>query len=371
MPGNGQVTVSWVPDPGVEYWLLYAPVSSISTTSPPPGHVWVLRVTSPYVVAGLTNGVTYSFTLNGRINGGPGGPGTPSVSAIPRPAGATWTAGAAMGTSEMHGVAYGTASDATVNYVAVGNAGAIYRASDGINWTSVTSAPIVDFNAALYTLGKFIAVGAAGNPAGNIFYSTDIATWTPATSNTGSNLNALASNGTQVVAVGDNGTILSSTDGVTWTAPATVPTMNHLYGIAYSPSGLWVAVGAVGTLLTSADGSNWTSVAPVTGSDLKGVAVQVTTTYTFVAVGTAGTVLKSSDGANWTSQTLTASGLFAVNASANQFLAVGAAGAAFTSPDGTTWTSQNTATSANLFGLFGSSTQYFAVGQGGTNISSR
>lgn len=374
MPGNSQVTVSWVPDPGVEYWLLYAPVSSISTTNLPPGHVWVLNVTSPYVVTGLTNGVTYSFTLNGRISGGPGGPGTPSVSAIPRPAGATWTAGAAMGTSEMHGVAYGTASDATVDYVAVGKAGAIYRGIDGINWTSVTSGPVVDLNAALYTLGKFIAVGAA-NPAGNIFYSTDLATWTPATSATGSNLNALASNGALVVAVGDNGTIRYSGDAINWTAAATVPTTNNLYGVGYFPNGLWIAVGAGGTLLTSTDGINWNSVVSGTSSDLRSVAVRVATVapvYTFVAVGATGTVATSTDGASWTSQTLSpASDLFATSASAGQFLAVGSAGAAFTSVDGITWVAQNTLTSANLLGLFGSSSLFLAVGQNGTNISSR
>ena len=365
-PGNTQVTVTWIAEPGVEYWLLYGLSPNISVNDLSVSHRWATNITSPYVLTGLANGSTYYFTMNARIGGGSGGDGTPTVSAVPRPAGATWSPGGAMGASNMRGIAYGTASGSSLNYVAVGDAGAIYRGTDGINWTAVSTGPNVNFRAALYTLGEFIAIGAAGT----IYHSADMATWTAATSNTVNNLNALASNGALVVAVGDNGTILYSNDKNTWTAASAVPTANHLYGVVYAANGRWVAVGAGGTLLSSTDASNWIAAASGTTQDLNGVAVN--SAYTYIGVGANGAVVRSTDGVNWSAQAVSpAAGLFAVNASANQFLAVGAGGTAFTSPDGVTWTSQTTGTALNLLALTGSSTQYFAIGQSGLNISSK
>ena len=61
-----------------------ATASAINMTSPPGNHAWITsNVTSPLVISGLTNGVTYSFAMDGRISGGPGGAQTPSVSATP------------------------------------------------------------------------------------------------------------------------------------------------------------------------------------------------------------------------------------------------------------------------------------------------
>jgi hypothetical protein len=387
-PGDGQVIISWTADPGVDYWLFFVAGTSISTSSlsSAPGHQGRTNVTSPYVLTGLTNGVTYAFTMDGRVSGGPGGPGTPSVTALPRPAGTTWTAGTTLGSTAMRGTAFGTASDAVLYYVSVGDGGAVYRSpsTDGATWTPwtpVTSGLTSNLNAALYGLGKFITVGASGN----IFYSTDTLTWTAATSNTTQNLNAMATNGALVIAVGDGGAIQYSTDGITWSSVSGVPTAN-LYGIAYTGTGLWVAVGAGGTLLTSTTGLTWSAATSGTSVDLKSVTYRpatiitnpttplTTTTYpaTFVAVGLGGTVLTSTDAATWTSQTVSpASDLLAISATASQFLAVGAGGAAFTSPDGTTWTSQTTNTTANLFGLINAQAQYIAVGQNGTNLYSR
>jgi len=59
------------------------------------------------------------------------------------------------------------------------------------------------------------------------------------------------------VAVGDNGTILTSSDGTTWTS-RTSGTTEYLRGGAYGNSTL-VVVGASGTILTSSNGTSWTS----------------------------------------------------------------------------------------------------------------
>ncbi|HOE40218.1 MAG TPA: hypothetical protein PLB25_01080 [Rhodoferax sp.] len=367
-PGDGRVTISWVAAPGVEYWLGYQAAATVSLAPGTP-HTWVINVTSPYVLPGLTNGTTYAFSMNGRTDGGPGGAATPSVATVPRPGGESWTIGSTLGTSAIRSVAYGTASDSTVDYVAVGDAGAIYKGTDGINWSAVSTGPKVDFRAATYALSKFIAAGAGGQ----IYYSTDIATWTAGVSGTSNNLNALASNGTLVVAVGDNGTIRYSSDGATWTAAASVPSSSHLNGITYAASGLWLAVGANGTVLTSSDGMTWTAQISGTSQALTGVATQFTSVYTYVAVGAAGTVLRSNDGITWSiaalSPAVNLTGIV-VPSTNSQFLAIGEAGAVRTSPDGITWTARSTTTTANLWGLITAQVQYVAVGDAGITISS-
>ena len=100
------------------------------------------------------------------------------------------------------------------------------------------------------------------------------------------------------VAVGRNGTILTSTNGITWTS-RTSGTTNSLFGVTYG-KGLFLAVGVSGTILTSSDGITWTSRTSGTSDLLEGI------TYgnsTFVTVGIYGTLLTSSDGISWTSRT--------------------------------------------------------------------
>src|SRR5450759_3843139 len=93
--GDTSVVVSFFMDPGVDYWVFYAPSSSLTSTNfnTVPGGKVITNAVSPQVVAGLTNGTTYYFTINGRTNNGPGGPGTALVSATPRIAGDSWNLG--------------------------------------------------------------------------------------------------------------------------------------------------------------------------------------------------------------------------------------------------------------------------------------
>ena len=93
---------------GVEYWLFYAPTGELTSTNfnSVAGGKVITAAWSPQLVSGLTNGVTYYFTMNGRTAGGPGGTGTPLVSATPRLAGATWTAGAPIVAGDLRGTAF-------------------------------------------------------------------------------------------------------------------------------------------------------------------------------------------------------------------------------------------------------------------------
>jgi len=71
------------------------------------------------------------------------------------------------------------------------------------------------------------------------------------------------------VSVGESGTILTSSDGITWTE-RTSGTPKELYGVTYG-NGLFVTVGFFGTILTSPDGITWTERTSGTSKYLRGV----------------------------------------------------------------------------------------------------
>ncbi|MGY2954787.1 hypothetical protein ACVWZQ_002946, partial [Thermostichus sp. MS-CIW-29] len=77
----------------------------------------------------------------------------------------------------------------------------------------------------------------------------DGVSWTQRTSGTSNQLNGVAYGNGLFVAVGWDGTILTSPDGVSWTQ-RTSGTSNWLNGVAYG-NGLFVAVGWNSTILTS------------------------------------------------------------------------------------------------------------------------
>lgn len=388
--GESSATLTWDMVSGVEYWVFFAPTSiapldvgSMQGWFGLPGGNVLLKVTSPYVVQGLANGTSYTFSINGRIDGGPGGSGATPVTATPRIAGSAWTAGTAAGSQDLRGVTYGTVTNTstalvTPTYVAVGAAGTLFSSLDGATWSAINYATSSNLNGANF-LGSYKAVG----DGGMVLTSTDSVTWTRQTSGTTQNLYAIASNGVSLnVAVGAAGTILSSADGITWTAASNSATTRDLYAVNYSSynSGTWVAVGAGGTIVTSSDGLTWKTVSSGVTTDLRGIANLATVsttgaiTATFVAVGASGTVLGSTDAATWTAQTLSG-----VSANLNavvygtQFVTVGAGGNILHSTDGLSWTAATTTpgNTSDLFALAHGPDRYLAVGVAGTNLLSK
>ena len=104
-------------------------------------------------------------------------------------------------------------------------------------------------------------------------------------------------------AVGDNGTILvTSNGGATWTGQAS-GTANLLWSVTFTDASHGWAVGANGTILaTSNGGATWTAQSSGTAQTLLGVAF--TDASHGWAVGNAGTILATvNGGATWTAQT--------------------------------------------------------------------
>ena len=123
-------------------------------------------------------------------------------------------------------------------------------------------------------------------------------------------LEGVAASASIAVAVGDNASIYSSSDGVAWTQrPAPVGTTAWLRSVAYGPvnGGIFVAVGEGGTILYT------TSLQPLTiakvftsgtTANLNRVRyLQTLLGNYFMAVGDSGVALRSTDGKNWAAET--------------------------------------------------------------------
>lgn len=375
--GDSSVTLTWTAVPGTEYWVFVAPGSHVTPDNwNTIGGFAFPKSKPPYVINGLTNGQTYSFTVNARIDGGPGGAGSPSLATIPRLAGASWSTAPAQGSSNLNGLSFGS------QFVAVGDAGALYTSPDinaytPFKWTTRTvplAAPLPNLYATVYG-GLYLAVGARGT----ILRSTDAATWTAQSSGTANDLYAIAANGVGgYVAVGQAGSILSSPDGVNWTRQNS-GTGNDLYAITYG-NGIWLAAGKSGTLLISNNAFTWTAVPSNTLQDLRGVAfgiatsgsaISSTSTAVFIAVGTAGTQLTSRDnGATWTASTINngVNDLRAITFT-RQFITTGNNGSIFTSTDGVQWSPQASGTHNDLLAISHGSVSIAVAGAAGSNLS--
>jgi hypothetical protein len=374
-PGDGAVTVSWTQVPGVEYWIFYGPGSDITTSNwALSGGSVIVEPNSPRVIGGLTNGRTYSFTINARTDGGPGGPGAPTQVAVPQLAGANWAVGAPLGTATLNGSSSGVGA-AGYAVIAVGEGGGIHTSLNGAAYTAPAnpSAP-VDLNAVGYGGIGWVAAG----DNGSLLFTQDGTTWTAKTSGTTANLYGVTTLGsTGFVAIGGGGTILTSADATTWTA-AVSGTTSDLYAAALGTT-RYVVVGAGGTIVTTADGALWETTPSGVTNDLRGVAFAPIATVSegvtvvtnqYVAVGTGGMILTSNDGLAWTVQpSPTTADLYSV-VYGTQFVAVGKGGGIYTSPDGKAWTARTSGTTNDLTTVVRTLTGYTAYGAAGTNVSS-
>lgn len=109
-------------------------------------------------------------------------------------------------------------------------------------------------------------------------------------------LNSITLNDKIKVAVGNNGTIITSKNGIDWVAMNSGIESN-LSGITVSNQGVFVAVGNNGTIITSKNGIDWVAVNSGTTNALMGVTVN--NQGMFIAVGDNGTILTSNNSIDW------------------------------------------------------------------------
>lgn len=391
-PGDGLVVISWDTAPDLTYWIFYEPGSSVAIAQPE--SIAIRHAISPRPVAGLSNGTQYAFAMNATHNDSAAGPSSPPVFAIPRLAGDTWALGTPLappppGTLPQNLKAM--ASNGVGRFVAVGDAATIFAGDfsytnvdpQGITkWLPPTVPPpgvTANFSAVIFS-SIFVALGSDGSVAS----SADGFTWTannriPSIGSMNGIAFAVVDSVTPTyVAVGDGGQIFVSTDLATWTPVAVAGVASDLKSVALVDRN-FLATGSGGTLLTSptpAIATSWTPLASNTPNTLRAAIFSpLTPVIHYVAVGDAGTIVTSPDGVAWTPVTLAppiAQNLLSVTvggASGSRILAVGQGGAVVFSDDGVSW--QTAASGVSLSKVAFVSSLYLAVGDGGANAVSR
>ena len=207
-----------------------------------------------------------------------------------------------------------------------------------------------------------IAVGEHGTVA----ISTDGGLQWTVRSLTADDLHGIASNGTQVVAVGEGGLVASWTRDFGWRQQRVGE--HDLWDVTVA-RGSWVAVGAAGTSIRSDDGQRWQTGTPAGRQPLYAVTLH---SGQLVAVGGGGVVATSDDGLSWTmSDSEVAVPLFAVTSYDDQLVAAGLLGTTVTSHDGVTWFTVDVPTLSALRDLHtGPDGRLYAVSSDGAYVTS-
>jgi len=218
-------------------------------------------------------------------------------------------------TGNFYCAAFGVVSGGYRTWVAVGAKGQ-YSRDDCQTWSAAsTDLEIVGiWYGVAFGAGVFVTVGAdsaGGGATPLIRSSTDGSGWTARTLGgtpaAGDTLRAVTYGGGLFVAVGDNGHIQTSPDGVTWTKRMAASATDDLAAVAYR-SGHFVAVGGVGSTAVaeySTDGITWSRVTfPASVAWMNAIAAS---DDAFVAFGNKvapdnndAIAYTSTDGATWT-----------------------------------------------------------------------
>jgi photosystem II stability/assembly factor-like uncharacterized protein len=388
LPGDGVALLSWATVPGLTYWIFYRQGTTV--TAAEIGSIAVKNAVEPRAVTGLLNDQPYAFVMNATDQDSAAGPSSPVVTTTTRLAGDTWITGAPIGVvpQNMNALAF-----SGTRYVAVGDAGTILAGDFNYGNPSpnlgvtLWMQPLVippnlteNLRSVIFT-GTFVALGENGS----VLTSADGVNWVanvPITVGGApvTGMNGIAFTGAGYVAVGNGGKLFTSTNLAASWVPGNSNTTEDLTSVVLLNGGLF-ATGANGTLLVSPDGgTTWNPQATGLSSTLRAVTFMPNAPLTgvhFVAVGDAGSVVTAinviqGQVATWTPNVLAGVGdlrsVTVGGATGLRYLAVGPAGAVVFSDDGLIWTPASSG--ADLSSVLFFLGQYLAVGALGANAVS-
>jgi len=241
----------------------------------------------------------------------------------------------------------------------------VLSSPDGKSWTS-REFPTNGATSVAYGNGVFVAVGGLAGP-GNITTSSDGIAWTLRSApESAAFLHSVSFLNGLFVAVGQNASVLTSTNGIDWFQRRSTRA-EYLYGTAYG-NGTFVTVGwayadspgaRYRLSLTSHDGTNWDGATQELTPDTYNAVTFAN--GKFVAVGYGGITAISTDGTTWFNHGSGFSdALYAVTFNGDVFVAVGSGATILTSPDGVAWTKRASGSSSAI--------THFAVAPGNLNL---
>jgi hypothetical protein len=294
-------------------------------------------------------------------------------------------------------VAYGNG-----HYVAVGYQGWFISSTDGFAWSSGYQGLIETLNDAAHGNGLFVVVGAHGTVLTAPEETGAFVRRDPITIN---GLYGIAFGKDRFVAVGDEGTICESTNGINWggfnleTEPrledvcfadgrfvavgnngavviydthiaqaVSAGTTEGLYGITYG-NDVFVAVGTSGTILVSTNAFDWTDRRQTNLGTLHSVAFG---NGTFVTADGTLDIATSTNGLTWTTRPppypslspekiIFGAGRFVIVTSDNEILS---------SPDGIAWARHFTRSAEGFYGMAWGDHTFLGVGEDGVIMQS-
>ncbi|NGQ97083.1 hypothetical protein G3578_18245 [Brevibacillus sp. SYP-B805] len=244
----------------------------------------------------------------------------------------------------------------------------VFDGGDGnsISWNVIDSGSSGNYWKIATNGNIFLAVGTQGN----LLASTDGINWyQPAPPVTSVNLNTVNWDG-QHFLIGEGDHIYLSTDGADRIGFSSITGMTGRWFDIDYVGGKYLAVGDNGQLATTTDptiSNNWVPLVSGTTEQLLDVA---SSGKEYIVVGRNGTILRSTDGVNWVSQSSGTTGdINAVIWANNQYVAVGN-GVILTSPDGLSWT-QVANPSDIFYNVLYNGQQLLAVSWGGQLFTSK
>lgn len=254
------------------------------------------------------------------------------------------------------------------HYLAVGDYGTILSSPNGVDW---------DYELVPASVTNSVLLGAGGSAdllltvgtQGTILWGTNVFLWHEISPKpTVNDLQGIGYDGSHFILCGGNGTVLTSLNGMNWTSRAT-PTSAFLMSVTPFPGGL-VAVGEQGVILTSSNhGSNWVAQASGTTDWLSQVRWL---NGRLLAVGQNGRLLTSTDGVHWqTRASGTTAWLNAADFVEDTWFVVGNQGTVLASQDAVTWINCGTLTKKSLYGVSIYNGQLVTVGTEGAILRSQ
>ena len=292
--------------------------------------------------------------------------------------GVTWTARVSGTAVDLKSITYGNNVFIAVGYSIVGDSTVVYAASDDATWTwtSVNFDEGNYIDSISCGVNKFIIAGfyydatydywedmiwsSADGKKWDVSRIADEVLW----------LNSITYINNKFFAIGEYedwifyeippATIVyTSVDGINWGYHtydlADYPDIMGMTDIAYG-NNQYVAVGNNGKVLSSPDGINWQNNTP---KDYWAVAYG---SENFVSVGMNGTIVSSSNGNQWRKRVSgTSAHLYGVVYGGNKFVAVGDNGIVLTSPDGNKWNKLSDVSDSTFYDITYGSSLFVAV----------